>query len=135
MFKLNNRGWGLGMFLAFIGIFFLAIVMIIVVSRQYDLGLVENVDNSVTPNDKVKYVNYEKAVKEASAVYSSKILTNIQNGDIFYVDINNLDVSDTIKSTCDGYSKIVKKDGTILHYAYIKCGNYSTSGYNYSVVE
>ncbi len=135
MMKLNNRGWGLGMFLAFIFIFFLAIIMIIVVSRQYEFGLVENTNNEVNPNEKVKYVNYEKSVKDASAIYAAKKYSDMSDGETFYVSINNLNVSSAIKNNCDGYSKITKSEGVISHSAYIRCGSYITSGYNSSIVE
>lgn len=37
MKKLNNKGWGLGVMLAFMAIFFLAILIISILSARYGL--------------------------------------------------------------------------------------------------
>ena len=138
MFRLNDNGWGFGMFLVYMFIFLIAILMIIAVSSNLDLELSNLNDNDVErdkQNEKLQYLNYEMTVEEASSLYSNEKLNNISNGDVFYVDINNLDVSIIIKSECSGYSRINKKNGNIYHNAYLKCDNYVTSGYDSKVLE
>ncbi len=129
MLKLDNKGWGLGVFLVFIGVFFVAIILITYVANKNGMGSGNNYyfeDNNTLLKS---YKEYELIVKERAIVYQEQNYPYIDDGDIFYININKLDVSDKIKSDCDGYAKIGKENGIYIYEPYLMCGNYKTSGY------
>ena len=129
MLGLNNKGWGLGVFLVFIGVFFVAIILVTYVANKNGMGSGTNYYFENNNTLLKKYKEYETIIKERAIVYQEQNYSFIDDGDIFYVNINKLDVSDTIKSDCDGYAKIGKENGIYIYEPYLKCGNYTSNGY------
>lgn len=134
MNKLNNNGWGLGVFIAFIGVFFVAIIMIVYVSNKYNVGIekinVGNTSEKVNTTFEQKYEEYEKQIKEKSILYQESNYPNILNDEVFYTSINNLDLSEKILKECTGYVEFKKSDNIYYYSPYIDCGTYKTNNYN-----
>lgn len=140
MFKLNNKGWGLGIMILFICVFLLAILIISVLSAKY--GLMSNtkqgVNNSETKQATVnnqKYFEYEQTIGQISTEYVDKNYSNITTNDVIYININELNVQKNIKQECTGYVKIGKDNGINYYNPYIKCDNYQTEGYEEQYVK
>ena len=126
--KLNNEGWGLSVLLAFIGVFFVAILLVSYISNKYGLGPTDTtapVNNSLLETNK----GYETEVKSAAIRYQEQHYPNIQNNDSFYVNIKNLDISGKIVDSCTGYAKYGRSNDIYFYEPYLSCGNYKTSGY------
>lgn len=134
MKRLNNNGWGLGIFITFICVFFIAIIMIIYVSNKYNIGI-ENVNKYddkgiVEDSNKDLYESYEKEVKEAAIMYQEKNYPNISNGEMFYTNILNLNISSKIYDSCTGYVEFSKKNDIYYYIPFLDCGSYKSQGYN-----
>lgn len=147
MKKLNNKGWGLGVFITFLGLFFLAILVVVVLSSSFKFGedsnpnivvvppSENNSDNNsdITHNDGEKYANYEAEIKIAAEAYKNEKYPSIENGDVFYVNINKLTLSKNVTNDCSGYAKIGKVHENDYYEAYIRCSLYTTPGYEESL--
>lgn len=130
MNKLNNKGWGLAVMLAFIGVFFLAILIIAILSSKY--GLLTNDKNEINSENSLittnrKYIEYEQTIELSAVDYIQKHDNNIKNNDI--IDINNLEIESEVKQECEGYIKVSKVKNDTSSKAYINCSNYQTEGY------
>lgn len=147
MYKLNNRGWGLGVMLVFICVFLIAIIFIAIQAKEYGLAG----DNSfatpiptktpvvsATPDvsaNKESYERLEERSEEAGRVYKETYYKSLLDGDSVYVTIKKLvsnsyleQLRDLTGNVCSGYVKIT--GGEEFQYdAYIKCKDYETSGY------
>lgn len=132
MKKINDKGWGLAVMLVFMGIFFLAILIISILSTKYGLLNEEKQDanstNQLITTNK-KYLDYEYIIKEETPQYVNKIYGEINDEKIRYVNINDLDIDNVIKEECRGYVEVYKNN-TMYYETYIKCSNYETEGYN-----
>ncbi len=121
MMKLDNKGWGFAMFIAFIFVFLLAILMIAYMVNHFETGLSSERDDNITYTQHEIYRKYEKLVKKAAE-------SAFSNHTEEYININDLDISNAIKSECVGY---VLLDSSSLEYtAYLKCGNYQTANFS-----
>lgn len=135
MFKLNNKGWGLGIMILFICVFFLAILIISALSAKY--GLMSktnpNANNSepkqATINNQ-KYFQYEQAIGQISTEYVDKNYSSITKDDVIYININKLNIQEEIKKECTGYVKVGINNNINYYNPYIKCDNYQTEGYD-----
>lgn len=129
MKKLDNRGWGLSLFLTFIGVFFVAIILVAHLSTKYGIGPT-NTDTSSKNNSIIQeYKEYEMLVKEASVKYQEHHYPIIDNGDSFYVNIDKLDIDKDILNKCSGYVEFGMNNDIYYYSPYLHCGNYKTSGY------
>ena len=138
MKKLNQNGWGYGFLIASIVVIFLILLSVAIAVKSLKK---ENKNNKPVPLNETKnyskmYTLLEEKLKNAGEYYvldnetyiktisnSSKLsLKTLQDGG--YID----NILDPIYSTpCSGFV-IVKSENDIT--AYIKCSEYSTSGYD-----
>lgn len=122
MFKLNDCGWGFVSFLAYLFLFFLALLMILYTVNDLEDGLSSEKRGNVSYSEYEVYNRYEETIEESAMNYKNK------NNFFEFINILDLDVSETIKTKCSGY---VRYDyDSECYNAYIKCGSYETSGYN-----
>lgn len=129
MTKLNNKGWGLGIFLVFIAVFFLAIIMITYIANKNGMGA-RPIDKTTNDNSIIKtYKEYEILVKEKAIEYQETNYPNIAEGDSFYVNVKKLGVNSKITNKCSGYVKLGKENNIYIYEPYLKCGGYKTNGY------
>lgn len=145
MLKLNNRGWGLSVMLASLTLLLGALLVVVIMSNKFNYML-ENtnssggytsgsntiLDDSISNNKNINnvdnnslYYNYEEIIKHNSTIYKENSYPNINEGERFYININNLDISSEIKNNCSGYVVITKDNSK----PFIKCGNYQSKGY------
>ncbi len=133
--KLNEEGWGLGVFVICLSVFFVAIIVVALLTNKVNLSARPGEDNNeVEPNEAIseaqKYSSYETAIKSSAQGYKNENYPDIKDGDLFYVNIDSLSLGDEIKNDCDGYAKIGMINGTDYYEAYIKCSKYTTAGYD-----
>ena len=130
MKKLDNRSWGLGIFIIYICIFFVAILLVSHIANKNNLGA--DSDIQMTTDDKVlqQYKEYESEVKTIAMQYQKENYPDIKSGDSFSVNINKLDISDRILHRCTGYVIFSNDKGDYISTPYLKCGSYRTSGYS-----
>lgn len=133
MKKLNNRGWGLGIFIIYVGIFFIAIVLVSYIANKNNLGA--DSDIYMTTDDKVlqQYIEYESEIKTIAIKYQQENYNDIKNGDSVRLNINKLNINENILHRCTGYVIFSNTNGIYLVDPYIKCGSYRTSGYSSSL--
>jgi len=131
--KLNNKGWGLGSLIAGVGVFAIAllIVVIIVNKNLKELGLI----NVNTNDKKYDYTILEKKVEDSAIKYISD--KNIENDTTLTLTIKKLQKEDYLKDMkelknkkCSGYVVISKKNNNLNYDSYINCNNYKTIGYS-----
>lgn len=135
---LNNKGWGMSLFILFIVGFIIFLVIASIIS--YKMGLNQgndnlniNTNNSVTSYD---YTTLETKLKNAAISYVKQRELNINVGQtiiVTYDELTELNVINNLQDkigNCTGYVKI-SYDGSIFIYnPFIKCvGRYQTSGY------
>lgn len=130
MKKLDNRGWGLGIFVIYVCIFFMAIVLVSYIADKNNLGA--DGDIQMTTDDKIllQYKEYESEVKNVALKYQKENYPDMNRGDSFSVNINKLEISDRILHRCSGYVIFSNKEGIYSANPYLKCGSYRTSGYS-----
>lgn len=121
MRKLDNQGWGFVMFLGFLAIFLFAILMIVYMVNDLSDNFNSNSHGNVVSDEIKMYKKYENIVKKAAM--------SSANGK-YNINIDDLNISDTIKKQCDGYA--LKDSSGTSYNAYIKCGSYESTGYNSS---
>lgn len=131
---MNKNGWGLRVELVFILIFLIALVISTVLLNQiglfddmkYDTG---NSNYSDVENDLVdaakSYINqnYESDMLESVTLVTYSTLKN-QN----YIE----KLKDYTGKECTGYVEVIKDEGMILFYPYVKCARYISSKYDSS---
>lgn len=131
--KLNNKGWGLGTLIAGIGVFAIAllIVVIIVNNNLKELGLI----NTSVNDKKYNYSIIEKKVENSAVEYIKK--NNIDNDITLTLSIKKLQKENYLKDSkelknkkCSGYVIISKKNNNTNYKAYLNCFNYKTIGYD-----
>lgn len=116
---LNNKGWGFVTFLFFIGLFLLALLMIIFTVNDMGDDYSSYGKNKSSNYDIFK--DYEKSIVNAANLYIK------ENGFFEYIALDSLDVSDSIKSRCEGYASY---DSSLSEYVgYINCDEYVSDGY------
>ncbi len=156
MKKLNNKGWGFSMFIAFIVVFCIALILIIIgairlgISSKDDtptLPITEvkpspsNTPNSTTDNVNDDYTeivkNYEEQIVNAGKLYIKDKSLSIISGDNLTVTLVNLVNNNYVSKleiaghTCTGYLIIDNKDGNLDYKSIINCGNgYTSDNYN-----
>lgn len=134
--KLNNRGWGLGVFLGFIAILLFCILVVGVNSYrlsektegafQFDSSVTDKNSSSSTKND------LEGRVLNAAMNYKRNKYGNMTNGQTVVVKISRLVKENYLSNSgkCSGYVEIRNREGDINYKAYLKCPDHVTEGYN-----
>lgn len=130
MKNIDNKGWGLAIFVAYIGIFFGAILLVSYIADKNNLGADGNIQMTSDKTLIQQYKEYEREVKSIAESYQKEKYPEIKNEDSIYININKLDIRDTILHRCTGYVIISNKNGIYSTEPYIKCGSYRTSGYS-----
>ena len=151
MIRLNEKGWGLTVFIVFLGVFFIAIVLISI--GAYKLGIAPNSNISNLPSSnnqsEVHYTeseisaarNYEAIVQQAAARYFSDKYSNQWTEDrnivtaSLLVENRYLETYSVAGSRCYGYVVVQPGEGQLTYKPYVNCGNvYTTVGYDFSIV-
>lgn len=125
MKKLDNKGWGFTMFIVFLCILLLAILMVVYVVNNFETGLSSKRGDNLTYSQYETYRRYEKVVSKEASNYA-------KNTVLEYINIQDLELSDIIKSECIGYA--ILNDDSDTYTSYLRCGNYETSGFSYDNV-
>lgn len=107
------------MFILFMAIFFVSIITVIYMINNFNEGLSPRRSEGVSYSQYETYKRYEKIIKK-----------NVDNSSyaedkIKVINIDNLDISNAIKTQCQGYALYDFSSYNI----YLKCGNYKTSGF------
>lgn len=122
MNKLDNKGWGFTMFIVFLCILLSAILMVVYVVNNFETGLSPRRGDNLTYSQYETYRRYEKVVSKAASNYA-------KNEMLEYINIEDLELSDTIKYECIGY--VLLNDDSDAYTSYLRCGNYESSGFSY----
>ena len=131
--KLNNKGWGLGTLIAGVGVFAIAllIVVIIVNKNLKELGLMNDNIN----DKKYDYTILEKKVEDSAIKYIDK--KNIEEDTTLTITIKKLEQEKYLKEMkelkskkCSGYVVVTNKNNDLNYDSYLKCNNYITLGYD-----
>ncbi len=150
MKKLNQNGWGLSVFLAFIVVFLIAIILISIGAER--VGITEN-GNTKTPSsndsqDSIRYTKeeisqaeqYEIMLREETSRYLSDINQDFSGVSSKIIPISELIQKNYLQSLmiagniCTGYSIIQIQEGVPLIQAFVHCGKvYTTEGYDISL--
>ena len=136
-YKLNNKGWGMSVFIAFIVIFIIFLIISSVISYRMDLNHGNNlyvyINISVTSYD---YTSLEIKLKNAAVSYVKQKDLKINTGEtitVTYEELFNMHIINNLKDnvgTCEGYVKLIYNGTSITYSPYIKCvGRYQTNGY------
>lgn len=125
--KLNNRGWGLGMFMLFL--FFLSIAILFI---WYSSVQVNNEFKKIKNRNSYYHELESNLINSAglflndnqiSECYSIGCTINyeiLKNNNYVEKMLDEID-----RTECDGYVKVVKD----VYLPYISCSNYKTGGY------
>lgn len=150
MLKLNERGWGLSIFIVFIAVFVIAIILVSIGAERAGIGSSGGITSLPTesPSGNKNYTdqeimsakNYEAVVQNAASRYFDQIYTNQNPSNKIVVSVSTLLSSGYLDSfsvagnTCSGYTVISIDGENRLFQPYVHCGNvYTTSGYDYSL--
>lgn len=150
MKKLDQRGWGLSVFLAFIVVFFIAIVLISIGAQKVGLDPYSNVSNpttSVDPNVKhytdseiSEAVGFESSVRDSAARYFMEVYGGQWSEDRSILTVSKLIEKSYLQpfsvagNSCGGYVKVQSSNGELSYIPYIQCGEvYMTEGFDYSL--
>ena len=134
--KLNNQGWGLGVFLGFVAILLFCLVVVGV--NAYKLGVKTEsgfqFDSSVVDKNSSNNIkdDIESKVLNAAMNYKRNEYGNMSSGQTVIVKVSRLVDENYLSSSenCSGYVEIRNRNGDICYNAYLKCPDYVTEGYN-----
>ncbi len=150
MYKLNNKGWGLNVFITFICVFIIAIIAISIGAAKMGIGSKKKIDDMpvvtpaptpspviTTPPSKIEHSELETTVETSAKNYATYECSDMYEGETRTVTIKMLITKDYLDAvidddgkTCTGYVKIIKTSNEFSFATYIKCeGAYETSGY------
>ncbi len=150
MLKLNERGWGLSIFIVFIVVFVIAIILVSIGAEKAGIGSGNGITSLPTenPGGKNNYTDqeitlakdYEAVVQNAAFRYFEVTYANQNPSNKIVVSVSTLLSSGYLDSfsvagnTCSGYT-VVSIDGeNRLYQPYVHCGDvYTTTGYDYSL--
>lgn len=131
---MNKNGWGLRVELVFILIFLIGLVISTVLLNQ--IGLFDDMKyesgnsnygdvESDLVNAAKSYINqnYESDMLESETLVKYSTLKS-QN----YIE----ELKDYTGKECSGYVEVIKDEGMLLFYPYIKCPRYVTNKYDFS---
>ena len=162
MLKLNNKGWGFSAFIAFIVVFFIAIILIAIgairlgISSKDDVSTLPVTEVSPSPthdptssslntsDDNYTDVisNYETQLIDGAKSYIRDTNTNVAMDDTFTITLvalvreNYISKLEIKGNTCTGYVTISNSSGTYKYKPVLKCGNgYTTESYDSNLDE
>ncbi len=137
--KLNNRGWGLGVFLGFVVVLVLCIIVAGI--NAYRMGLSSSSPkhyfDSEIPNEPSSsssavrdYNQLEETVRSAAEKYKQEKNPDFSSGSVS-VSFQSL-IRDGYMSSiaeCSGYVQLTQEDRS-TYSVYFHCPDHITSGYN-----
>lgn len=141
--KLNNKGWGLGIFLAFVCLLVFCIIFSSV--SAYKAGLTKNsvpYFESVVPNSSgdsstgsttsSKYSVLEEKILNAAMNYKRDRYNNISVGQTLVIQISTLVKEKYLEEIydCSGYVVIKNNNNDVRYQTYLKCSDYVTDGFD-----
>lgn len=132
---MNYNGWGLRMELVFILVFLICLAFSTIGLNKMGLLGNSNTDPSKEPISNFNYENLEIKLYNATREYVNKEYSN-DIDDETIVKLSTLyfrnyitKLYDENNNECSGYTRVRKVNENIIYNSYIKCDNYTTSGY------
>ena len=139
---MNKRGWTLvGELVALlIGV----ILLVYVIFSLNRLGLVRDMDEAIPgvkptliiSGKQVNYDSVESNLIEASKKYVSDKYSNQFDGEVIIVRVSQLvkdgyisTIRDNKNKTCSGYVRVYSSDSETIYTPYLKCSQYTSTGY------
>lgn len=150
MLELNNRGWGLGSIIAGIGVFALALLIVVVLVhngvQELEPGYDQNSDlNGEYDEGNKEQQDYDYSALENKVINAAREYANQKYNDNFDEDtlvtvtlkkLEKENLLDSIydlkdkRKKCSGYISFSKKNNKFDFQPFLKCGkNYETEGY------
>lgn len=141
--NLNDRGWGLGVFLAFVCLFVFCIIFSSI--SAYKAGLTKNsvpyFESSISTSssgsttdssNNTKYKAFENKVLKAAMNYKRDKYNTISAGQTIVVQFSTLVKEKYLSDTedCIGYVIIKNQNNDIQYYVYFKCSDYVSDGFD-----
>lgn len=144
--KLNNKGWGLGTFILYLGVFAIFITIVTVLALRNadmihpkntketsDTNIISDANENSAPTN---YKELENSLLQAANKYQKEYLSELNNGDTQYVTVSKLEKLKLLDNLtdgeilCTGYAKITYENNKSEVMPFINCGAYITEGYN-----
>lgn len=138
---MNKNGWGLRAELLIILLFVICLAVACIGANKF--GLLGKNDNPIikeptTENNTLFYEGLEDKLRVATREYYNVKYSN-NTEDIVIIKLSTLysggyisKLYDKNNKECDGYSKVVINNDISTIIPYIRCNNYTTSGYERS---
>lgn len=149
--KLDDRGWGFSTFIAFIGVFILAIILITIGAIKMGIGSKDSLPldvpvttTSPTPssppassedNHQEQLSEYSDQIKEVAAMVVEDYEDNWDGQQLVYtvsdfIQANYLNKLEIDGNICSGYVMVSRVDSKLNYQVYLHCGSlYTTDGY------
>lgn len=149
--KLDDRGWGFSTFIAFIGVFILAIILITIGAIKMGIGSKDSLPLDVpvttispTPssppassedNHQEQLSEYSDQIKEVAAMVVEDYEDNWDGQQLVYtvsdfIQANYLNKLEIGGNICSGYVMVSRVDSKLNYQVYLHCGSlYTTDGY------
>lgn len=149
--KLDDRGWGFSTFIAFIGVFILAIILITIGAIKMGIGSKDSLPldvpvttTSPTPssppassedNYQEQLSEYGEQIKEVAAMVVEDYEDNWDGQQLVYtvsdfIQANYLNKLEIDGNICSGYVIVSRVDSKLNYQVYLHCGSlYTTDGY------
>lgn len=130
--KLNNRGWGLGVFLGFVALLLCCLLVAGVNAYKLGISTESNLQFNNSTIDKNTNTDFENEVLNAAMNYKRNEYGNISSGQTVIVKISRLVDEKYLSSNnyCSGYVQIRNQNGDEKYNVYLKCSDYVTDGYD-----
>ena len=149
--KLDNRGWGFSTFIAFIGVFILAIILIAIGAVKMGIGSKDSLPLDVpvtipspTPtnppansedNYQEQLSEYEAQIEEVATMVVKDYEDNWDGQQLVYtvsdfIQANYLNKLEIDGNICSGYVIVSRVDSKLNYLVYLHCGSlYTSDGY------
>ena len=149
--KLDNHGWGFSTFIAFIGVFILAIILISISAVRMGIGSKNSLPidvpvttTSPTPsspsagsedNYQEQLSEYSDQIKEVASMVVEDYEDNWDGQQLVYtvfdfIQANYLNKLEIDGNICSGYVIVSRVDSKLNYQVYLHCGSlYTTDGY------
>lgn len=153
--KLDNHGWGFSTFIAFIGVFILAIILISISAVRMGIGSKNSLPidvpvttTSPTPsspsagsedNYQEQLSEYSDQIKEVASMVVEDYEDNWDGQQLVYtvfdfIQANYLNKLEIDGNICSGYVIVSQVDSKLNYQVYLHCGSlYTTDGYQESL--
>lgn len=137
--KLDNKGWGMALFIFFIALFVVALAVSVILLKDNFEGYWPETENSNTKPSLGSYTKIEDSMVVSAKKYVADNHQSLVVGDKFRITLYQMQqkkligiIYDVKNSNleCDGYVQFSKTETTEKYEPYLKCGsNYKTDGY------